>query len=112
MWMRTAGLPTFKKLYRIINTDLTPGVYTVEIFNSTQPSSFTPSIHSHPTFFLFTSVLLSILNIFSLHASILSCIVCSFVHLYIIRHALRPAYYINLPSMHRRVRARVCVECV
>lgn len=35
VWMRTAGLPTFKKLYRIIDTDLQPGSYRVEIENST-----------------------------------------------------------------------------
>lgn len=38
VWMRTAGLPTFKKLYRIINTDLQPGNYSVTIQNSTRPS--------------------------------------------------------------------------
>jgi len=34
VWMRVAGLPTFKKLHRIINVDLEPGTYTVEIQNS------------------------------------------------------------------------------
>jgi hypothetical protein len=37
VWMRTAGLPTFKKLHRIINTDLQPGTYRVSIMNSTPP---------------------------------------------------------------------------
>lgn len=31
VWMRTAALPNFRKLYRIINTDLTPGIYYFEI---------------------------------------------------------------------------------
>jgi len=31
--MRTAGLPTFKKLYRIIKTDLNAGTYSVIINN-------------------------------------------------------------------------------
>lgn len=31
VWMRTAGLPHFRKLYRVINTDLNPGVYTMVI---------------------------------------------------------------------------------
>jgi len=33
VWMRVAALPTFKKLYRIIDEDLSPGNYTVEIQN-------------------------------------------------------------------------------
>jgi hypothetical protein len=39
VWMRTAGLPNFKKLYRIIEQDLEPGQYTVQIENSTEPQS-------------------------------------------------------------------------
>jgi len=34
VWMRTAGLPDFKKLYRIIDQDIQPGTYTVLIRNS------------------------------------------------------------------------------
>ncbi len=34
VWMRTAGLPTFKKLYRVINRDLKAGdVLTVQVLN-------------------------------------------------------------------------------
>lgn len=33
IWMRTAAMPTFRKLYGVISTDLEPGVYTVEIAN-------------------------------------------------------------------------------
>lgn len=33
VWMRTAGLPTFRKLHRVINTRLV-GTYTIEIQNS------------------------------------------------------------------------------
>jgi hypothetical protein len=33
VWMRIAGLPTFRKLYRIIDTDLY-GNFTIEIGNS------------------------------------------------------------------------------
>jgi hypothetical protein len=36
VWMRTAGLPNFKKLYRIIDQDIEPGQYEVQIVNSTQ----------------------------------------------------------------------------
>jgi len=31
VWMRTAGLPTFKKLHRIIDTDLAKGTYTLRV---------------------------------------------------------------------------------
>jgi hypothetical protein len=31
VWMRTAALPNFRKLYRIINTDLNNGIYHIEI---------------------------------------------------------------------------------
>jgi len=40
VWMRTAGLPTFKKLHRIINQDLDAGTYTVEILNFYPVSEF------------------------------------------------------------------------
>lgn len=40
VWMRTAGLPNFKKLYRIIDVDLEPGNYTVNIFNTYPVSEF------------------------------------------------------------------------
>eukprot|EP01116_Phalansterium_solitarium_P019763 TRINITY_DN5639_c0_g1_i4.p1 TRINITY_DN5639_c0_g1~~TRINITY_DN5639_c0_g1_i4.p1 ORF type:complete len:315 (+),score=117.36 TRINITY_DN5639_c0_g1_i4:143-1087(+) len=39
-WMRTAGLPTFRKLYRIIDHDLPAGDYTVNIQNNYPVSSF------------------------------------------------------------------------
>jgi len=40
VWMRTAGLPTFRKLYRIINTDLV-GDYRVYIHNTYEVTNFT-----------------------------------------------------------------------
>jgi len=40
VWMRTAGLPNFKKLYRIIDMDLDPGMYQVEIANNYPVSGF------------------------------------------------------------------------
>jgi hypothetical protein len=39
VWMRTAGLPSFSKLYRIIDGDL-KGEYTVDIFNNFPVKSF------------------------------------------------------------------------
>jgi len=33
VWMRTAGLPTFRKLYARIDTPLDPGIYTVRVHN-------------------------------------------------------------------------------
>jgi len=40
VWMRTAGLPSFKKLYRKIHGDLEPGDYVVEIENNYPVHSF------------------------------------------------------------------------
>jgi len=40
VWMRTAGLPNFKKLYRIIDTSLEPGTYQVEIQNNYPVAAF------------------------------------------------------------------------
>jgi len=40
VWMRTAGLPNFKKLYRIIDQDLEVGTYTVTVHNNYPVSSF------------------------------------------------------------------------
>lgn len=42
VWMRVAGLPTFKKLYRIIEQDLEPGTYT---FNITSRKSLDDMYH-------------------------------------------------------------------
>jgi len=38
--MRTAGLPDFKKLYRIIDTDVPKGTYTVRVNSYYPVSSF------------------------------------------------------------------------
>jgi len=40
VWMRAAALPTFRKLYRIIQTDIQPGLYTVRIWNNYPVTSF------------------------------------------------------------------------
>jgi len=40
VWMRTAGLPNFKKLYRIIDNDLAMGTYEITVTNSYPVSSF------------------------------------------------------------------------
>jgi len=40
VWMRTAGLPSFKKLYRIIDTDLAAGNYSVIISNNYPVAAF------------------------------------------------------------------------
>jgi len=40
VWMRVAGLPNFKKLYRIIDQDLDPGTYIVKIKNNFPVSQF------------------------------------------------------------------------
>jgi len=45
VWMRTAGLPDFKKLHRIINTDLAPGNYSFQVRNNFPVSSFSGKKH-------------------------------------------------------------------
>lgn len=40
VWMRTASLPTFRKLYRVIDVDLPPGEYRMEIIDQYDVSSF------------------------------------------------------------------------
>jgi len=40
VWMRTAGLPNFKKLYRIIDQDLDAGSYQIKIVNNYPVSQF------------------------------------------------------------------------
>jgi len=45
VWMRTAGLPTFKKLYRIIKTDLNSATYTVVINNYYPTGQFSGEKH-------------------------------------------------------------------
>jgi len=43
VWMRTAGLPNFKKLHRIIEQDLQPGPYSVIIESNYPVASFSGS---------------------------------------------------------------------
>jgi len=38
--MRTAGLPNFRKLYGRVETALSPGTYTMRIYNTYDVSSF------------------------------------------------------------------------
>jgi hypothetical protein len=40
VWMRTAGLPSFRKLWGKINADLPAGTYTINIANNYDVSSF------------------------------------------------------------------------
>jgi len=40
VWMRTAGLPTFRKLWGRIETDISPGKYTIEIQNNFEVRPF------------------------------------------------------------------------
>eukprot|EP00743_Colponemidia_sp_Colp-15_P019270 GILK01024513.1.p1 GENE.GILK01024513.1~~GILK01024513.1.p1 ORF type:complete len:104 (+),score=13.85 GILK01024513.1:2-313(+) len=39
-WMRTASLPTFRKLYRVIDVNLPPGKYHMDIIEQYDTSSF------------------------------------------------------------------------
>lgn len=45
VWMRTAGLPDFKKLYRIIDQDIPAGEYTVVVTSNYPVSSFSGKKH-------------------------------------------------------------------
>jgi len=45
VWMRTAGLPDFKKLYRIIDQDLPKGQYTVRVTSYYPVESFSGKKH-------------------------------------------------------------------
>jgi hypothetical protein len=45
VWMRTAGLPDFKKLYRIIEQPLVPGNYTVQVRAFFPVASFSGKKH-------------------------------------------------------------------
>jgi len=40
VWMRTAGLPTFRKLHRIIQSPVSKGTYTISINNTFEVDSF------------------------------------------------------------------------
>ena len=40
VWMRTAGLPNFRKLWGKIESDISPGTYTLAITNNYDVSSF------------------------------------------------------------------------
>lgn len=40
VWMRNAGLPNFRKLYGVIEDDIAPGNYTLEIDNQYNVAPF------------------------------------------------------------------------
>ena len=40
VWMRTAGLPNFRKLFGVIKEDIQPGMYQLDITNNYDVSSF------------------------------------------------------------------------
>ena len=54
VWMRTAGLPSFRKLYGVINQDLNPGTYSLAIANNYAVTQF----NGHKTFVLSTTNML------------------------------------------------------
>jgi len=54
VWMRTAGLPSFRKLYGVINQDLNPGTYSLSIKNNYAVTQF----NGHKTFVLSTTNML------------------------------------------------------
>ena len=60
VWMRTAGLPNFRKLYGVINEDLRAGSYIINIKNNYNVSSFT----GHKYFVISTTNLLGGQNYF------------------------------------------------
>ena len=60
VWMRTAGLPNFRKLYGVIQDDLKSGTYTIKINNNYNVSSFT----GHKYFVISTTNLLGGQNYF------------------------------------------------
>jgi len=49
VWMRTAALPTFRKLYRFVEEDLQPGNYTVVIQNGVGASPRNPATNEPQT---------------------------------------------------------------
>ena len=60
VWMRTAGLPNFRKLYGVIKEDLKKGTYIIKIDNNYNVSSFT----GHKYFVISTTNLLGGQNYF------------------------------------------------
>ena len=58
--MRTAGLPNFRKLYGVINEDLSAGQYYLRVMNNYNVSSFT----GHKFFVISTTNLLGGQNYF------------------------------------------------
>jgi hypothetical protein len=52
--MRTAGLPSFRKLYGVINQDLTKGTYYLQVMNNYNTDSFS----GNKTFVISTTNLL------------------------------------------------------
>lgn len=60
VWMRTAGLPNFRKLYGKIDEDLQPGTYYIKIQNNYNVSSFS----GHKYFVISTTNILGGQNYF------------------------------------------------
>lgn len=101
VWMRTAGLPDFNKLYRIIDTDVLPGNYQFVIQNSIRVSpvlkfpdypveSFKGAKYLH----LSTTSWLGGKNPFLGYAFIIVGVLCIvFGAVFAIKHRISPRYY-------------------
>lgn len=72
VWMRTAGLPNFRKLWGKIETPLLPGKYVVEILNNYDMSEYS----GKKTFVLSTTNLLGGKNYFMAIAYLVVGILC------------------------------------
>jgi len=87
VWMRTAALPNFKKLYRIIENGLTPGNYTVVIQNNYPVSQF----NGHKFFVVTTMSWIGGKNPFLGIAYIVVGSVCLFqAVIFLIKHIVSP----------------------
>lgn len=101
VWMRTAGLPTFRKLYRIINTDLKAGDIFQVTVNNTYPVG---SFNGQKSVVLSTTSWMGGKNDFLGYAYLVVGSLCTAIAIaFFIKHKLSPAptadlTYFNRPS--------------
>lgn len=87
VWMRTAGLPTFKKLHRIIDGGLEKGVYTIRIDQNFPVKDF----DGEKAFYLTTTTWIGGKNEFLGWAYVIVGLVCLVLALlFFIKHKINP----------------------